>query len=109
MATPTRKKRAKSPLEMNAAELAAATAEFDEEFAADSFHEPTPEQEAQLKRAKRKRGRPRVGKGIQVISVSVEKELLRETDRLAEKLKVKRAWLISRGLRAILDKEVAVD
>lgn len=94
---------------MDAAELAEATAEFDEEFVADSFGKPTEKQEARLQQAKRKRGRPKIGKGVQVISVSIEKGLLGKTDRLAKKLKVKRATLISRGLQAILDDEVAVD
>jgi hypothetical protein len=105
----TRKKPVKSLLTMDAAELEEATAEFDEEFVADSFGKPTAEQNAQLQRAKRRRGRPKVGQGVQVISVSIEKGLLSKTDRLAKKLKVKRATLISRGLQAILNEEVTVD
>lgn len=93
---------------MNSAELAKATAEFDQQFVADSFQEPTPKQKNQLQRATRKRGRPKLGKGVRVVSVSVEKGLLARTDRLAKKLGVKRAWLISRGLEAILDNEVVV-
>jgi hypothetical protein len=102
-------KRVKSPLNMDAAELKRATSEFEREFVADSFGKPTPEQRARLQRAKRKRGRPKVGQGVQVISVSIEKALLSKTDRLAKKLRVKRATLISRGLQAILDEEIAVD
>ena len=45
---------------MSTAELKRATAEFDQEFAGETFHEPTPTQQKQLARAKRKRGRPRV-------------------------------------------------
>jgi len=108
-ASPRKSKSSKALTKMNSTELRAATAEFDDEFVADSFGEPTPQQKAQLQRAKRKRGRPRVGKGVQVISVSVEKGLLQETDKLAKKLKVRRAWLISRGLRAILNQEVAIE
>ncbi len=44
--------------EMNAQELAEATAEFDKEFIADSFGPPPPEALEQLERA-RKRGRSR--------------------------------------------------
>ena len=104
------RKRPTKPLtSMTAPELAEATAEFDEEFVADSFDEPSRRQEAQLARAKRKRGRPKLGKGVKVISVSIERELLAKTDRLAKQLKVPRTTLISRGLEAVLDGEVTVD
>ena len=92
--------------EMNTAELELATAEFDKEFAGETFHEPTPTQRKQLARANRKRGRPRVGAGVQVISVSIEKGLLQAVDNLAKRKKAKRAELISQGLRAILDGRV---
>jgi hypothetical protein len=55
---------------------------------------------------RRRRGRPPVGKGVQVICVSIERGLLHETDRLARKLGVPRTTLIARGLRALLDQEV---
>lgn len=105
----TRKTRSELATKMTAGESAETTAEFDEEFAIDSFGRPTPAQRAKLRRAKRKRGRPKVGKGVKVISVSIEQGLLEETDRLAKKLKVRRTKLISRGLRAVLDREVTRD
>jgi hypothetical protein len=96
------KRQAKKRLtEMNAKELAAATAEFDEESAADSFGAPPPAAEARLRKA-RNRGRPRKGAGAKVISVSVEKRLLERSDSLASKLKISRAALVARGLRAVL-------
>jgi hypothetical protein len=91
---------------MNVEELAAATAEFDQEGVGESFGEPTPEQDARHARAKRKRGRPRIGKGTKVISVSVEKGLLARADRLAKRLHVKRAELVARGLEAVVNAEV---
>jgi hypothetical protein len=94
--------------EMTTVELKQATAEFDKEFVADTFGEPTPQQRAQHRRARRKRGRPRVGQGAQTISVSIEKELLAQTDRLARKLKVQRAKLIARGLQAVVNREVTL-
>jgi len=51
----------------------------------------------------RKRGRPRIGLGAQVICVSVEQSLLMEADRLAQALHLSRAALISKGLRHMLD------
>jgi hypothetical protein len=103
-----RRQPAKALTSIDAAELAEATAEFDEEFVADSFDEPNRRQKGKLARAKRKRGRPKTGKGAKVISVSIERELLAKTDRLAKRLKVPRTTLISRGLEAVLDGEVPV-
>ena len=57
-------------------------------------------------KAKRNRGRPRVGKGSKTISVTVEARLLAKTDQLAKKLQVPRAVLIARGLTAIVSEEV---
>jgi hypothetical protein len=91
---------------MSAEELAQATAEFDQEFVADSFHEPTPEQKAQLQRAKRKRGRPKVGKGFKAISVSIERGLLEKTDRLAKRTGLHRSHLIAQGLEAIVTDQI---
>ncbi len=92
--------------EMTTAELRKATAELDAEFVGETFGEPAAAQRAQLARAKRKRGRPRVGQGVQVISVSVEKGLLTAVDRFAKRNKAKRAELVSRGLRALLSGEI---
>ena len=86
---------------MNTRELAEATAEFDREFVEDSFGPPPPEARARLEKAKR-RGRPPKGAGAKVISVSVERGLLERTDSLAKRLKIPRAALIARGLRAVL-------
>jgi len=87
---------------MSAAELRRATAEFDKEFVADTFGPLSPKMAARWEQAKRKPGRPRVGKGVDVISVSVEKGLLARSDALARRLKVRRSALIARGLRAVL-------
>ncbi len=93
---------------MTADELRRATAEFDHEFVGDSFGPPTAKQRAQLARAKRRRGRPRVGAGSKTISVTVEEGLLSKADRLAKKLRVPRAALIARGLRAVVAEEVTL-
>lgn len=95
----------KSISKLNTEELAQETAEFDEEFVADTFREPDRAAAAKLKKAKRKRGRPKVGKGATVISVSLEKGLLTKANKLAKRLRISRAQLISRGLRNLLAKE----
>jgi|SRR6185312_5743293 len=51
---------------------------------------------------KRKVGRPRIGKGVKIISVGVEKQLLKRADRLAKKRGLNRSALISEALRAII-------
>lgn len=57
--------------------------------------------------APRKAGRPRVGLGVKVISVSIEKELLAHTDNLARQLNLSRAALISEGLRRMAAEHAA--
>ena len=94
--------------EMNAQQLAAATSEFDREEIGETFGQPTPRQRARHARAKRKRGRPRIGQGTRVISVSVEKGLLARADRLARRLRLRRAQLVARGLEAVVNAEVPV-
>ncbi len=81
------------------------TSEFNHEFVADSFGPPSPRSRAKWERAKRKPGRPREGKGAQVISVSIEKGLLEQSDGLARKMGISRARLVARGLRAVLAAE----
>ena len=78
-----RRKQAKPFWEMNTEQLAAATAEFDKEFIADTFRPMTVAERARWQRIKRKPGRPRKGRGVKVISVSVEKDLLKQSDALA--------------------------
>lgn len=89
--------------EMTKAELAEATAEFDQEFIGDTFHELSPEDMAQWERARRKRGRPVRGRGAQTIAVSLERGLLARSDRLAKRLGVTRSALIAQGLETVLD------
>ena len=93
---------------MNAQELQNSTAEFDKEFVGDTFKRPTATQKARLTKAKLKRGRPKLGRGVQVISVSVEKNLLKAVDQLAKKKNTKRAELITFGLQAILNGDVPI-
>jgi hypothetical protein len=104
----TSPKPSKQYWEMSTSELREATKEFDREFIGDTFGPPTTEQRAQDRRARRKRGRPRNGRGAKTISVTVEKKLLAQTDRLAKKLNVPRAVLVARGLQAVVGQEVPV-
>jgi len=91
-------------LEMTPDERDEYVKEFDKEFIADTFRPLTPKQRAAWERIRRKRprGRPVRGKGSTVISISVERELLAASDRLARKKHISRSSLIARGLRAVL-------
>jgi hypothetical protein len=88
--------------EMNAKELAEATAEFDRPIDPRKLHPLTPEMAAAWERAKRKPGRPRVGQGVKVISLSVERGLLRDCDALAKRMGLRRSAFIDMSLRTYL-------
>jgi hypothetical protein len=100
-AKPVRRRSArKSP-----GELAEDTARYDREMVIDEFGPMNAAARARWARAKRKPGRPRRGKGVKVISVSVERDLLSRSDALAKDLGLSRAGLIERGLEAVLAAE----
>ena len=87
---------------IKAHELAESTAPYDREMIVDDFRPLTDAARERWLRARRKRGRPRRGRGAKVISVTVEKELLARSDTLARDLGLSRAGLIERGLKAVL-------
>ena len=76
--------------------------ELDKEFVADTFRPLTPAERETWHRMRRKRGRPQRGKGAKVISVSVERALLRRADKFAKTSGLTRARLIELGLRTLL-------
>ena len=94
------KKTGKRWEEMNARQLAAATAEFDESVIDRS--RPMNAAERGRWKAAQRRGRPRVGKGAKAVSVTIEAGLLERADRMAKKLGLTRAQLIARGLVEVL-------
>jgi hypothetical protein len=99
-----------SPIEeliaLSDTEKARTVAEFDKEFAMDTFGPLTPAQRRLWQKAKRhmrrERGRPVQCQGHKVISVSLEKGLLKRADSFAKKAIMTRAALIARGLEAVL-------
>lgn len=91
-------RKANSGSKMTSEQLEAMVAEFDREFIADTFGELPADAKIRHQRAERKRGRPRVGSGSKVISVTIEKTLLKRADRLAKQLGISRARLIAVGL-----------
>ena len=98
----------KSPIEefiaLSDAEKAAAVAQFDKEVSAETFKPLSPEQRKVWERAKQRRGRPKVGKGAERVSVTIERSLLKSADREAKRLGVSRAKLIALGLQEVMRK-----
>jgi hypothetical protein len=91
--------------EMTTKELAEATAPFDEPFVADRSRPLTPAERERWNRVKRKRGRPKVGRGFQRVSVSIEKGLLKQATALAKKRRVSRSKLFAQMLEKALGEE----
>ncbi|HEY4329340.1 MAG TPA: hypothetical protein VGN88_06365 [Phycisphaerae bacterium] len=88
---------------MTTRELAEATREFDRESPVAPGKPLTRAQRAKFETARR-RGRPTTGEGVQVISLSMEKSLLRKADAAAQKAGKSRAQLVADALRVILRK-----
>jgi hypothetical protein len=81
--------------DMNTAELADATREFDKEFVAENSKPLT----AADKSIHRRPGRPKIGKGAFRINVTVEQSLLLKADRFAKSHGLTRSQLIAHALR----------
>jgi hypothetical protein len=52
---------------------------------------------------KKKMGRPKIGKGTTNISVSVERDLLKQADQFAKKHGLSRSELVSKSVRALIN------
>jgi hypothetical protein len=100
------RKRHKPYDQMNTDELGEATREFDRPMPGLPGKPLTAAQKAIHRRAK-KMGRPKVGQGVKVISLSVELGLLNRTDALAKRRQMSRAQLVSRALEAELSRAKA--
>jgi hypothetical protein len=92
--------------EMNKAELAEATKEFDQEFIADKARPMTPTERAEERRARR-RGRPRIGKGAQKIHITLERGLVKEADRAAKLRGMGRSEFIARALVTVIGRKAS--
>src|ERR1700730_660203 len=91
--------------EMTPKELAEATKQFDEPFVVEQSRPLTPTEREQWKRLKRKRGRPKVGRGCKRISVSMEQGLLKRITALAKKRRISRSQLLALVLEEALDQQ----
>jgi len=89
---------------MTREELDAEVAKLDRFIPLSEMRPMTPAVRRQWQRAKRRPSRPRQGKGVQVISLSVEQSLLKKADRVAKRAGISRAALFAEGLKSILDR-----
>jgi hypothetical protein len=87
---------------MTQRELDAVAAEVDRPISLSETRPMTGAERRQWQRAKRRPGRPRRGKGVRVISLSVEQSLLNKADIAAKRAGLSRAALFEMGLRAVL-------
>ncbi|HKC26061.1 MAG TPA: hypothetical protein VKF32_15040 [Thermoanaerobaculia bacterium] len=100
-----KKHAAKDFPKMTVSELRAATKEFGRELVAREFRPMSDDERRRWEIVRQRPGRPRRGAGAKVISVSVERRLLAQSDALAKNLGITRASLVERGLKAVLAAE----
>jgi len=62
----------------------------------------TASERAEFEQFRRKAGRPRIGQGAKVVAVTLEKGFLERVDAYARKHEMKRAELITKGLRIVM-------
>ncbi len=100
-------RKSKPSTKMTSTELEAAAAIYEQEFADESFEKLSPASQRRWERVKRKMGRPKVGDGVKVVSISLESGLLDQADKLAKKMGISRARLVSRGLNRLVEEAAA--
>ena len=91
--------------EMTDDELAEATKEFDAPFVVDKSRPLTPSERKRWRNLKKKRGRPKVGRGFKRISVSIERGLLGRVNVLARRRHVNRSRLFALVLEEAIARE----
>jgi hypothetical protein len=90
--------------EMTAAQLRAATRQYDREFTGSGLPgKPLTAADRALHR--KARGRPTIGKGAKIVPVSIERALLTQADAFAHRHKLKRSQLVAQGLRLVMARQ----
>ena len=90
---------------MNSKELSKATEQFDKPFVVEQSRPLTSAERDQWEKVRRKRGRPKVGKGFKRVSLSIEQDLLRRVTSLAKKRRISRSRLVALVLTEALAAE----
>ena len=102
------KKKQKPYERMTTAELAAATAAYDRPCTGQGLpgKRLTAAQRAQHRRAatRAKAGRPKIGRGAQVVPISIERGLLTQVDAFARRHHRKRSQMVTEGLRLVMQR-----
>ena len=92
--------------QMTTAELREATKEFDRELPAGPDGLPgrplNAAERKQWEAVRKKMGRPKVGKGVKRVMISLEAGLLKQSDLFARKHQLNRSQMISAGLRRLM-------
>jgi hypothetical protein len=91
--------------EMTTAELRRATKEFDREFIADKARPMNNAERARDRQLRRRRGRPRIGKGAEKINVCLERDLLACVNQLAKEKGIGRSTLIAQALASVVKRK----
>jgi hypothetical protein len=63
---------------------------------------PSAGDRARLRRVKTKMGRPKIGKGAKIVSITVEMDLLKQADAYARQNDLNRSQVFTHGLRSVL-------
>jgi hypothetical protein len=95
--------------EMDPEELAEVTKTFDELFVVDQSRPLNPIEQEEWNRARRKRGRPKVGQGFKRVSVSLEQGLLDRVTAFAKKSRISRSMLVAKALEEVLARKVVIN
>jgi hypothetical protein len=95
--------------DMTTAELREATKEFDQEFIAEKARPMNAAEKARDRQLRRRRGRPRIGKGAEKINVCLEPDLLASFNRLAKQMGIGRSALIAQALAEVTGRPAGAD
>jgi Ribbon-helix-helix protein, copG family len=90
---------------MSSTELSKATEQFDKPFIVDESRPLTSAERGRWEKVRRKRGRPKIGKGFKRVSLSLEQDLLQRVTSLAKKRRISRSRLIALVLTNALAQE----
>jgi hypothetical protein len=102
---PKKEMEASDFIELSDAEKAAILAEIEATTPAQRRAQSRPlnaRERALWKRAKKRMGRPKVGKGAKIITLSIEADLLKRATRFAKANGMNRSALIARGLETVM-------
>jgi hypothetical protein len=90
---------------MTAEELERETAHYEQEIPDSRIRPLTVSERAEERKARRRPGRPTIGKGSEKINITIERGLLREADQLAKRHGSSRSRIIAMALCTLLGRK----